>query len=146
MNKPSEEELEKLNARIAELCGAPKTQKRWRFDYSSGGAWITCAGWATHEGASQEQADLRRRGHQVTAPEPYDSPSKAKNYTRSLDAMHEAVATLGDGPSCEYMMHLYRLSGDNAVPTEALVFEVVEAPAWMRAIALDRALSDRPLL
>lgn len=116
MNKPNPKQMEALRLRIAELCG--RDVKACPVH-----GMIECCG----------------RG-------------KLPNYPEELNACHEAMACLQSIDWMEqFSKHLFQIVDGERFPDSVpdnwfAVFDTLNAEPWQRCIALDRTLSEEPIL
>jgi len=107
MNRPSEQDLERLRVRIAELCG-----------------WGHVARWEGHLLGTNPSGNMDQQ---------------VPDYCRDLNAVHETWRCLGWQEKNECVEHLQEI-------VKEAYCEAYFAEAWQRCIALDRTLSEDPLL
>lgn len=135
MNKPNTDQLEKLRIRVAELC-------EWMFHGETKFGPGCCP---------RRPGDMQYVGtmpvplkEQWTPPGDWDGHPGTPlppNYPEDLNACHEAEkALLTDSvDQTEYCEALHQLTGRDW-------FSEMTAEAWQRCIALDRTLSEHPIL
>lgn len=133
----SEEELEKLRIRVAELCGLPKTETRYKFGYKIRGdgtlhEWIG----ETMESALSVHRAIQDQGHCCFAIIEFQAPYETPDYCGNLDDIAEAVDTLEVFERIRYIDELSSIvpKGD----CMGVLFPLVEAEAWQRALAFVR--------
>lgn len=126
MNKPNPDQLEQLRIRIAELCGWTDLNVE---------DCVDCTG--------------RDIGRDLFGTKPPAYYTAVPDYCGSLDAVHEAeAALLVDSARCEsFDSALITLIDDDETepwkPARGFPFH---AEAWKRCVALDRTLSEKPIL
>lgn len=118
MTKPNPETLAKLRARIAELCGWKNQVRR---SYRETPAWFAPNGISM-----------------------YDDPP---DYPEDLNAVHDAEKLLlsTDDDILQFMESLTDVCGGDT-PAGTASFTAYFAEAWQRCIALDRTLSESPIV
>lgn len=151
MKKPNPEQLERLRIRVAELCQIPrgflliKRGAYWRPDAKGYTMQIEQAGIYSEEYA-----------HRICDPshgEVTMAPAPVTNYPEDLNACHDAITRLTEIPYTRQLFedHLLqicnpdhdRLAKDWTPEQWSNGFH---AEAWQRCIALDRTLSEHPIL
>lgn len=130
MNKPNPGQMEALRVRVAKLCGkCPHLEiERWSIEDGNAYDWgYTC---------------------KKCGADPHSGSSKLPNYPEDLNACHEAEGML----ATREMRAQYEDALDEVVsilPEEGAtgsVIDLVMAEAWQRCVALDRTLSETPIL
>lgn len=146
MNKPNPEQLEKLRIRVAELCG-------WKMLPRD--KWL-------HKG----DPNNRHPSGKIASLLRGEPATEIPNYPEDLNATHEAEKVLltQDIRRALFAQHLEFLSGFMAdedhreyvsiqsydtwieLPASDTFKRLIHAEAWQRCIALDRTLSEEPIL
>lgn len=126
MNKPNPEQMEALRVRLAKLCGyepaiigmQPKNDPFPR-------------GW-------------RKEGREY---------SRLPSFTEDLNAIHEATSRCLKSMDWmeQFSKHLFQIVDGERFPESVpdnwfAVFDTLNAEAWQRCVALDRTLSEAPIL
>lgn len=130
MQKPDEQTLARLNVRIAELCGWREIKQAWPGEPMTG--------------EPDDDWNRDKRSGLLS----YEYPMHREPvplYTSDLNAAHGAVMALCDTPEKQHR-YSQRLNGVVYDDSNKSVFHFANAEPWEISIALDRTLSEQPIV